>query len=249
MTGREQEAEPRRFFVVHIQKTAGTSLRDRFRNTFDTPAVYPNGSDGKALVAVISLQRLLQSWAERRHEIRLVAGHFPLATVELLDAPFVTLTVLREPVERTLSYLRHQRTVVPEDRDTPLDRIYDDPFRFHGLIHNHMTRMYSLTVDEMRTADGALARVPFTPERLDMAKEGLLRIDEVGLQEHFGAFCDRLTHRYGVDLGPPTRTNTTEEMDVPDGLIERIREDNAMDIELYRFAQELHARRAAAPAE
>ena len=239
----EPDAEPHRFFVVHIQKTAGTSLRDRFRNHFPTEAIYPNGSDGKALVAVISVQRLLESWAERGDQIRLIAGHFPLSTVELIDAPFTTLTVLRDPVQRTLSYLRHQRSVVPEDRATPLEQIYDDPFRFDGLIHNHMTRMYSLSVEEMREADGALARVPYTPERLELAKEGLSRIDDIGLQSHFEEYCEHLGDRYGLDLGAPKVANTTEEMDVPEHLVERIRHDNAMDVELYDFAERLYRER------
>ena len=39
------------------------------------------------------------------------------ATTELLDADFVTLSVLREPVERTLSHLRHHRKMNPDARD------------------------------------------------------------------------------------------------------------------------------------
>lgn len=97
--------EPTRFFIVHLQKAAGTSLRDRFRATLDDPAIYPNATDGRdKRLSVISLAHLLERWRVRRDEIRLVAGHFPLSTVELLDADFVTLSILRPPVDRTLSY-------------------------------------------------------------------------------------------------------------------------------------------------
>ena len=36
----------RRFFVAHMQKTAGTTLRDRLRATFSEEQIYPNRSDG-----------------------------------------------------------------------------------------------------------------------------------------------------------------------------------------------------------
>ena len=49
-------SEPTRYFIVHLQKTAGTSLRDRFRSTFDESAIYPNAGDGRdKRLSVISL--------------------------------------------------------------------------------------------------------------------------------------------------------------------------------------------------
>jgi len=104
-------AQPRRFFFVHMQKTGGVSLYMRMRREFGDHAVYPAKSDGDAVGVAPQLMTdvLLRRWAERRDEIRVVTGHFPLCTTELLDAEFTTLTVLRDPVERTLSYLRHHR--------------------------------------------------------------------------------------------------------------------------------------------
>ena len=93
---------------------------------------------------------------------------------------FTTLTVLRQPLERTVSYLRHHRRRTPEDAELTLEEVYDDDLRFHGLIHNHMTKMLSLTPEEMN--EGVLTRVEFTPERLERAKERLAGVDVVGLQ-------------------------------------------------------------------
>ena len=165
--------EPRRYFIVHLQKTAGTTLRDRFRCELAESAIYPNATDGRdKRLSVISLSHLLERWSVRRDEIRLVAGHFPLSTVELLDAPFVTLSVLRPPVERTLSYLRHQRKINRADRECTLEEIYDDPFRFNGLIRNHMTRMFSIAAAEMGPGDGVLTDVADTPPRLERREGG-----------------------------------------------------------------------------
>ena len=129
-----------RFFVAHMQKTAGTTLRDRLRATFPEEQVYPNGEDGPdGRVSVISVSHLLECWKNRGERIRLLTGHFPVRTVELLDAPFVTVTVLRDPVERTLSFLRHQaeRHQRGAGPDTPLWEIYEDPFRIElGAFHD-----------------------------------------------------------------------------------------------------------------
>jgi hypothetical protein len=234
-------AEPQRFFIVHMQKSAGTTLRDRFRNTFDEAAIYPNRTDGTdKRLSVISLQHLLDRWQARGSEIRLVAGHFPLCTTELLDVPFITLTVLRPPVERTLSYLRHQKKLNKADADKSLEEIYEDPFRYNALIRNHMTRMLSMSRDELIAGDGVLGDVDDTPARLERAKEALAGLDLFGLQPRFEELCAELSRRYGVELGTPMRSNATDPMPATVALGERIARDNALDMELYDFASHLY---------
>jgi len=239
------ELEPTRFFVVHLQKTAGTSLRDRFRATFENDSVYPNKTDGPVGHAVISLSHLLERWQTRRDELRLIAGHFPLSTVDLLDAEFVTLSVLRPVVDRTLSYLRHQQKLNTDDRARSLEEIYDDPFRFRGLIRNHMTRMFSISAEEMVPGDGVLTDVVDSRDRLERAKEGLASLDAFGLQPRFEELWKEIADRFGLVLGSPVRSNvTTAGAEVPDRLVERILEDNALDLELYDYAERLYEDRA-----
>lgn len=236
------EPDPRpRLFVAHMQKTAGTTLRDRLRESYDEHEIYPNGTDGDdPRISVIEVSHLQKRWKERGHEIRLLTGHFPVSTVQVLDPPaeFVTVTILRDPVERILSFLRHQaqRHQRGADPDTPLLEIYNDPFRFEAMIQNHMTRMLSLTPEEFGPGNGVLTSVPYTPERLERAKETLAGVDLFGLQHRLDEFCNQLAARYGLTVGPPTRSNTTESDHVPEGLIERIVEDNKLDVELYDWA-------------
>ncbi len=238
-----QGSEPIRYFVCHMQKTAGTTLRNRLAPSFREDEIYPNKIDrGDPLEAVISVQELERRWEARNGAYRLLTGHFPRRTVERFGVPFTTMTVLRHPVERTLSFLRHQaaRGQRGATADTPLVEIYEDPFRFEKMIQNHMVRMLSLTPDEMVEGDGVLSTVPYTSERLDMAKEGLAALDLFGLQEHFEDFCAEIAAHFGLTVGPPVRENTTEDQDVPAGLIDRIAEDNALDVALYEHAVSLH---------
>ena len=231
----------RRFFVVHLQKTAGTTLRDRFRTTYPDEAIYPNASDGRdKRHAVISVSHLVDRWADRGDEIRVVCGHFPLATIDLLDASFTTLSVLRPPVERTLSYLRHQKKINPADRERSLEEIYEDPFRFHGLVRNHMVRMFSIGSDEMAPGDGVLTDIVDTPERLDQAKAGVAGLDAFGLQPRFEEFWHEIATRYDLDPTAAAVSNITEPEDAPRHLVARIEEDNALDIALYEWAETLY---------
>jgi hypothetical protein len=235
-----------RFFVAHMQKTAGTTLRDRLRASFPDEQIYPNGSDGPdPRVSVISVAHLRERWAARGDQIRLLTGHFPVRTAELLGVPFITTTVLRHPVDRTLSFLRHQaeRRQRGATKDTPLVEIYEDPFRYEHMIRNHMVRMLSLAPEEMLEHDGVLTPVPYTRERLQRAKDALAALELFGLQECFEDFCDELAHRYGLDVGRPQRSNTTEPADVPHGLSARIAEDNGLDMELYEYARALYRER------
>jgi hypothetical protein len=243
-----------RFFFVHVLKTGGTDLFTRLGGdpaitvdhpyTFRPAEIYPNDTDGDVFKVApqMDVEQLEKRWAARSDEIRIIMGHFPLCTVERLEADFTTLSVVREPVERTLSFLRHHRKLTPEDRDKSFEEIYVDDFRFKSLIENHMVKMFSLTNDEM--TDGMLTRIDFDRERLERAKAGLATVDILGLQEHFEAFCAELTDRFGWDLGTPLWANRTLPADIPQSLIEQIAADNALDVELYEHAVELCADRA-----
>jgi hypothetical protein len=158
------------------------------------------------------------------------------------------LSVLRPPVERTLSYLRHQQKLHAEDRAKPLEEVYEDEFRFNGLIRNHMTRMFSIAADEMTSGDGVLTDVPDTRERLERAKEGVAGLDAFGLQPRFEEFWDDIAARYDLVRGEPLRSNTTDgESEVSAAFVDRIVEDNALDVELYDFAERLYLQRRTQP--
>jgi hypothetical protein len=233
--------QPHRYFFVHMQKTAGMALRQRLINHFGEAAVYPTRDvDGTDLVQLLlSVDDLIERIAARGQEIRVITGHFPLCTTEVIGGRFTTLTLLREPVERTLSYLRHHRERRPSDRHKSLEELYEDPFWFHGVAHNHMTKMLSLRPAEMK--GGMLTRVEFDHDRLDRAKEVLAGMDAVGLQERFEDFCDELSARFGWHLGGSEIVNASAPVEVPESFRARIAEDNALDIELYEFAQRLLA--------
>jgi Sulfotransferase family len=229
--------EPQRFFFVHMQKTAGTTLTRRLRNCFGETAMCPNDVEraGNPMRAAFDVEHLQAAFASRRDEIRVVTGHYPHCVSEMLGVPFTTFTVLRDPVERTLSVLRQARSKNPE---RSFEELYADPFRLHTLIVNHMVRMLSATPDDM--PGGRVTYVDFGERHLENAKRTLAdRVDAFGLQEEFDRFCAELEGRYGWDLGPPQHALRTEPQAVTEELRERIARDSHLDVQLYAYAQEL----------
>lgn len=223
-----------RFFFLHLQKTAGTTLWRRLHHTFADEQLYPGPHDDRAPDRTLVPEYLAERYAARRDEIEVVTGHFPLCTTELLGDEFTTFTVLRHPVDRTISVLQHYRDLTPADRDLPLEQVYDDPIR-QLMIRNHMIKMLAMRLEEM--TDGALTDLPVDRDRLELAKQRLTGVDVVGVQPRFEAFCTELEHRFGWNLGHPVHANRSTPVPVDDALRERIAHDNALDIELYEFAE------------
>lgn len=231
-----------RYFFVHLQKTAGTALFRRLRHAVGTDAVYPLPAEQGTPEVVLDVAHLRRRLEELGPQVEVVTGHFPLCTTEVLPGSFRTFTVLRDPVERTLSFLRHQREVEPRFATASLEEIYADPVATGGLVTNHMVKMLAMTAAEM--TDGALTPLAVDDRRLADACHNLEhRIDVMGLQERFEDFCTDLGAGFGWDLGPPVFMNRTAPADASAGLRDRIRVDNDHDVRLYRFALELWDRR------
>jgi hypothetical protein len=227
-----------RWFFVHMHKTAGTALYQRLHEHFPQEAIYPNPAEQKAHKASLHVDLLRRNFGEGGGELRVITGHFPLCTTELLGVEFTTITILRDPVERTLSSLRDMREREPVFRGQPLEQIYEDPIRFHCLIYNHMVKMLSISPEEM--TDGALTALELDDTHLERAKRNLEdRIEVWGVQERFEEFCGELTQRFGWNLGPPRFANRTKPFDVTEEFRERIARDNELDVELYRYALRL----------
>ena len=232
------DVEPLRFFFVHLQKTAGTALFRRLRHHFGTDAVYPLPEYQGTPETSLDVDLLRTRFAANRSDIRVVTGHFPLCVTEALGVPFATFTVLREPVDRALSFLRHQREEEPRFAGASLEEIYEDPVCREGLLTNHMVRMLSLSLDEMTV--GALTPVDVNDRRLEVAMANLAgRIDVVGVQERFEEFCTTLSDRFGWDLGAPQFANRTRPYEASAELRARIAHDNEADAALHAYAIEL----------
>lgn len=212
----------------------------QFRHLVPEAALFPNKADGNPLTVGPQFvpDRLREGWASRGETLRVVIGHYPACLMDELGGDFLGMTVLRDPVERTLSLLRHHWVIHPEEADRNAWSIYRDPVRFHGQIHNHMVKMLGMTSEEMGP-QGMLTRLECTQAHLDRAKRRLESMALVGLQDDLLSFCTALQQQYGFQVDCRPRVNVTEATVVPPGLTERIVEDNSLDLALWQFAREL----------
>jgi hypothetical protein len=235
-----------RYFFLHLQKTAGTSLGRRLRVQFPPVEVYP-WVTATGLRPVLDLDNLRTQFERRRSDLRLIMGHFPICLGEVLDTPLTTFTVLREPVERVLSALRRRSERGEQAAGQNLEDIYADP-AVRTVIDNHMVKMLSLEANELTSLPIGM---PFhcDDERLAAAKHNLeIKVDLFGLQEEFEDFCVALAGRYGWSLGEPQVVNRSQPATVSPDLRRRVEDNNRYDVELYRFASNLWRARARPPA-
>jgi Sulfotransferase family len=229
-----------RLFFVHLMKTGGTTLRYSLIAHFQPGEVYPNRrQDPDNFVAYTDVSYLLGLPEDRVRVIRAYSGHFPYAAVQLMPGPFVTLTVLRDPVERTISYLKQCRDR-EEFRGLPLEQIYDDPWQ-HPLSVNYQARVFALTSDDHPLA--VMNPVVIDDRRLAIAKANLAEIDMLGLHESYDEFTARVSERFGWPYEPLPQHRVGASGDASASLRRRIAEDNAADIEFYEYARELSQRR------
>lgn len=233
------------FFFVHLMRTGGMTFLHHLRQNFAAGEIYPDRDhdfpDGD-LLEHLQLSHLLALPSERRDRIRVYAGHLPYVSIEMLGLRPITLTLLRDPIERTISLLRvlQQRTL----QETPLEEIYDGPELFSRVIVNHQTKMFSMTVDDAPESFRGIIAVD--DARLARAAANLESVDVVGLSERFDDFLDETHERFGWHIHKSVRANAAgNSAEVSAALRRRIAADNAYDIEFYETARELVARRSA----
>jgi len=236
------------YLFVHVMRTGGFGLLQQIRANFAADEVYPDRAlDVANLDAVshTSLEYIARLPDDRRTRIRVYAGHLPFTARDLFDRRPIIFTVLRDPVERTISLLRVFKDRRPEFAEKSLDEIYDDPTVFLPLVKNHQTKMFAATPRD--NVSSVLDVVEIDEARLVRAEANLAEVDVVGLYERYGDFLGELRDRFGWRLDQRARANAAlGSYEISSTLRERIARDNAIDMQFYEYARELVAGRARA---
>jgi hypothetical protein len=145
------DEEERPFFFIHVMKTAGTTLWAQAEATFGSAAMYPNqrsDNDFARVVEYLGVEGFVNLTARQRAGIRFYAGHVPFAVAGLAVPDAVRVALVREPVARTVSYLRQAQRTHAEHAGMSLEEIYEDPWYRPRFIDNHQTKMFSMTAAE-----------------------------------------------------------------------------------------------------
>ena len=231
---------------LHIPKTAGVSIRQFLANQYHAKDICPWGD-----------WRSLSLNDGQISGYKLVQGHFGINVRQILPSGFRALTVLRDPIQRTLSSIRHMQR---------------DP-QFHPLHHRvkHMTVSQIIQEDSLAhyfrnvqtgylssqqppreilrylRAENRLDADPSdieAPADLGRATRQLDTIEFVGLCDDIGSLFSTLCEemRFHFPVFPP-RINVapTDAALLSPPITERdldlLREVNKLDIELYEYVR------------
>ncbi|MGI9601282.1 MAG: sulfotransferase family 2 domain-containing protein [Acidimicrobiales bacterium] len=123
-------------FFLHIMKTAGTSVTQLLRTVYHPDEVYPEASNVNEKTGI---NRLITLEPKRRSQLRLYSVHMPAWVADTVGTEFVRATVLREPVERTISHLAH----IARALDMSIEDIYADE-NWRNRLANYQTRILTL---------------------------------------------------------------------------------------------------------
>jgi tetrahydromethanopterin S-methyltransferase subunit G len=251
-------------YHVHVMKTGGTSLAEMLPfPPYPTPDLLKIRPHEKFVP-----ETLLAMAQEERDQFFFVSTHMAAWVAEDLFPDYLSVTVLRDPVERTISHLKQ----IAELPGTPVDleEIYEDPM-WHSRLVNYQVQVFAASrpehlaqeVDrhaydpsrhpdaertrvlaELRAAFATAIGIPKLIDERSYAEAAarLDRVDEVGVTERLGELVNRLGARLGVELGPLRRERVSKlSPAVSAALRERIEGENEWDRTLYERAVDRQA--------
>jgi hypothetical protein len=227
------------YFFMHVMKTGGSTFVQHVQANFPPDAVYPGPRRGdERQRAYYMIDDLRQISPERRRSIRVYTGHFPFVAHELIAAD-ITLAILREPVDRTLSVVRHHRRGEARLRGATLEEVYDDGWIFPLYVHNYQAKLFAMTPDDK--LESHLDVIDVDGPRLDIALANLERVHVLGLYERYPEFLETMREEHGWTIGQVPDLQVSPDRDeVSASFRERIAADNAADVVLYERAREIH---------
>jgi hypothetical protein len=242
-------------------KTGGMSMTRMFHAHFGRARRYPTADDPAARRhQKMTPATLLEMTPAERARFSFVSVHMSAWIAEVMFPDLFSVTVLRDPVERTISHLR-QIADLPQTADD-LEAIYEDP-NWHARLLDHQVQVFAAEPQERpmpreerevynparyeepersRIRQLLLAAFTTTISEARVIDEAsyaeaaarLDRVDEVGVTEQLDVVMTRVAARLGWERSEIRRDNVSERRaDVPTGLRDRIERENRWDRMLY----------------
>jgi hypothetical protein len=204
--------------------------------------------------------RLLDVWADQLvclprpllERAVLVTGHLPFPVAEVLPEGTVLLTVVREPVARTLSHLTHVRTHGRRP-DLTLEEFVRSA-EWQPAWRDHQAQQLAsevavgdawrgrLPVGRLQAMIDAPPAVP-TDELAERAVARLAAVEVVGVAEDLDPVIRTVAELWGKPAPPPlARANQSlapvDPVEVPPELLDEIRAGTTVDARLHALARE-----------
>ena len=268
--GRKADGSQPLVVVYHIQKTAGTSLRRVVRANLPASDLEIGADLQKLRYKPQELLSWHRDWyasldPERRATLCSVMSHSAGYLLPALDHPAQALVLVREPVDRVLSfyYYKRRRPREPEgSRRTEdffsLEQIYATdaserarlvrPARLESWEQFYNWQSRSLLsvfhdVSELEFSEGPSADADLWRARL---RELVENVFYAGVQDRFNEYLELLARRFEWQVfAAASKVNERRPaaVDVPEGLRRTIRTFNWLDAELHELVRDIQVRR------
>ena len=251
---RVKNGENPNLYFLHIPKTAGTSFSSFLENYFREDEIF----------AGHLLPDLFEEEKERLSKYKLFRGHFWGGLSTYVGHDLKTLTMLRDPVECTISYFAHvqrdpgsyrHKKVVSENWSV-LDFVMDEETNWDIVNTETLFLAVDLDYSQLKADPEGYGRRVVKEyaqrgndrEILALAKERLESMAFVGITERMKESIELLC--YQESWQPPMsdlRQNVSPLRPITQDLsvetIDAIKRLNGLDIELYEFGKELFEER------
>lgn len=163
------QTENDKFLFIHVLKTGGTSFTNILGTNFEDSQQYPeaclvpDADFATRMEAYMYLPTFLANVNSLGKQLKMVRAHVPYAVRNLLNHNYRVLTILRNPIDRTLSYLKHARKYHPEHLGMDLEDIYEDPWLNACFIKNYQTKIFSMSDEEIQVKNQFPSDAPRLP--------------------------------------------------------------------------------------
>jgi len=245
-------------YFLHIPKTAGTTLIAILDSYFDFDSIYPWRFWPKLLRKIPDFTKY-----------KLVRGHFGYGLHRLLPKKPVYVTILRDPIERTISDYDHRvrdpdplykekysknQSIAEFFSDKEKRKTFENMHTLHiGLDPDILllTKSYGRkSIHRFRFRE----ELPYwaddvsKKELLETAKQRLANFEFVGIAEKFEESLFLLYYTFGWrPISSTWRLNIAKKRprseELPSEAVAKIRECVQLDIELYNYAKQLFEQR------
>lgn len=212
---------------MHIPKTAGTTLRLLIDQNYKIWEIYREYRQVPMKVKIPA-------------NVKCIQGHQPFGFHDILDRPHTYLTMLRDPIQRVISEYYYIRAANAHD-----------PYIGEKIAKENMSLFdYVSSLDEkilLRTRNMqtryAAGSLTLHNINLEKAKENLCNyFSVVGITEMFDQSLMLMKKEFGwEDVSYKKRVVNVDRprnIQYPKELIEKIKENNELDIMLYNWAKE-----------